>query len=135
MVQLHRNQPKFADHGGDLVIIGNGAPNFIAGFREHTGYTGALYTDPSLRSYEALALTRSLRSSVNLRTIGSAVTALRGGFRQRKVQGDVWQQGGVFVVGIDGGIHLAYRAEYAGDMPALNDVLKALDAAQNPATR
>ena len=51
-MQLHRASIP------NLVMIGNGAPMFIAGFREMTGYTGPIYTDPSLAVYKAAQLKR-----------------------------------------------------------------------------
>lgn len=132
VVQLHRHQSDISERGGVLVIIGNGAPNFITGFREQTGYRGPLYTDPSLESYRALNLKRTVGSSLNPKTMGRAVTALRHGFRQKKTQGDSWQQGGIFVVSPDDEVHFAFRAQFAGDMPELATILQALEAAKGP---
>jgi hypothetical protein len=56
---------------------------------------------------------------------------LRRGFRQSKVQGDPWQQGGVAVVGPQCGGELPYR--YASKAPdddaPLEDALGAVRAA------
>ena len=60
VVQLHRERESIRRAGAELVVIGNGAPHFIAGFREITGYDGPLYTDPSLAS---LAVPSSCRLS------------------------------------------------------------------------
>jgi hypothetical protein len=129
-VQLHRQQQEFSKRGAGLVIIGNGAPNFIGGFREHTGYQGPLYTDPSLSSYRALELTRSVFSSLNPKAVGRAFTALRQGFRQRKTQGDPWQQGGTLVVSADGEVVFLHRARYAGELADVSAILHALESGQ-----
>ena len=131
-MQLHRHQQDLSRRGAELVVIGNGAPNFMAGFREHTGYHGALYTDPSLDTYRALALKRSVTSSMNPKSLGRAVTALGRGFRQKKVQGDPWQQGGAFVISSDGVIRWSFRARFAGDMPDVSRILRALGSLGQP---
>ncbi len=129
-VQLHRNQQRITDAGARLVVIGNGASNFIAGFRQRTGYDGALYTDPQRNLYSALNLRRSVASSVGLRSMTKAIGTLRRGFRQTKTQGDPWQQGGVFVVNQDGTVLFHHRSEYAGDHPNIADILNALKPEQ-----
>ena len=58
VVQLHHEIDRIHRAGGEVVVVGNGAPHFIAGFRELTGYRGPLYTDPSLESYRAASLKR-----------------------------------------------------------------------------
>lgn len=108
-MQLHRaNVP-------NLVIIGNGAPNFIEGFREATGYTGPIYTDPTLAVYKAAQLKRGAMTLLKLRAAAATVGALRRGFRQVGTQGDATQQGGVMVVAPDGRILYHHISEYPGD--------------------
>ena len=55
--------------------------------------------------------------------------ALRGGFRQKGVQGDPWQLGGVFVVAPGGVIRFAYASSAAGDHPPVGAILAALPGA------
>jgi hypothetical protein len=108
-VQLHRaNIP-------NLVVIGNGTPNFIAGFREQTGFTGPIYTDPTLAVYKAAELKRGIGATFNLRGAVASVGALKRGFRQGKTQGDATQQGGVLVVAPDGRILYHHISQYPGD--------------------
>lgn len=108
-MQLHRaNVP-------NLVIIGNGAPNFIEGFREATGYTGPIYTDPTLAVYKAAQLKRGVMTLLKLRAAAATVGSLRRGFRQVGTQGDATQQGGVMVVAPDGRILYHHISEYPGD--------------------
>lgn len=97
-MQLHRDHDLLRQSGAVLHIIGNGAPMFIAGFREETGYTGPLYTDPTLKAYEAAQLERGVLSTLNLASLGRSIGSLRRGFRQGRTQGDALQQGGVLVI-------------------------------------
>ena len=66
-MQLHRVIDRIHAAGAELHVIGNGAPMFIAGFRETTKFPGAIYTDPSLRVYDAAELVRGIRATFNPR--------------------------------------------------------------------
>ena len=69
-MQLHRDKHKLDAAGVELVIIGNGAPNFIEGFREQTKYDGPIYTDPSLATFKAAEL---LRDRVTITRLASGL--------------------------------------------------------------
>jgi len=125
VMKLEEQRQTFADIGVDLVVIGNGAPTFIEGFRERARYSGVLYTDPQRAAYQALSLRRDLKSSLNVRTIGRALSAFVSGARQVSVQGDAWQQGGIVIVLPSGEIVYRYASEYAGDHPPVGDLLAA----------
>jgi hypothetical protein len=116
----------FESYGARLVVVGNGTPNFIQGFREKAEYDGELYTDPTLSSYRAMKLRRTLRSTMALGTVKSAYKAYKQGFRQTSVQGDAWQQGGVFVVAKSGDLVFSYASENAGDHPPVRAIEEAL---------
>lgn len=121
-MQLHRaNIP-------NLVVIGNGAPNFIAGFRETTGYTGPLYTDPSLAVYKAAELKRGIGHVLSLRAAAKSIGTLKRGFRQGKTQGDATQQGGVLVIAPDGRILYHHISEYPGDNASPDEIRSHLAA-------
>lgn len=111
-MQLHRDQPLLRAAGLMLHVIGNGAPLFIAGFRETTGYDGPLYTDPSLAAYRAAELLAGLRTVLTLGTVRRTIGAMRRGFRQGRTQGSALQQGGVLVIAPGG--HVLWRQVSAG---------------------
>jgi hypothetical protein len=121
-VQLHRANI------GNLVIIGNGAPNFIAGFREQTGYTGPIYTDPTLAVYKAAQLKRGVKTFLKLGAATATIGSLRRGFRQGKTEGDATQQGGVLVVAPDGRILYHHISEYPGDNASPDEIRSHLAA-------
>lgn len=121
-MQLHRaNVP-------NLVIIGNGATNFIDGFREVTGYTGPIYTDPTLAVYKAAQLKRGIGTVLSLRAAVKTVGSLKRGFRQVGTQGDATQQGGVLVVASDGRILYHHVSEYPGDNASPDEIRSHLSA-------
>ena len=122
MVQLHRaNVP-------NLIVIGNGAPHYIEGFRETTGFAGPIYTDPTLAVYKAAELKRGAMTILKLRAAAATVGALRRGFRQSGTQGDATQQGGVLVVAPDGRILYHHISEYPGDNASPDEIRSHLSA-------
>ncbi len=125
-MQLHCMEDELEELGARLVVVGNGSPSFIAGFREKSGFTGALYSDPSRVLYRSLQLERGLRSSINGRSMARAVSAFRSGHRQSQVQGDAFQQGGVFVITSKGESTLEYRSQFAGDHPTTSEIRRAV---------
>ncbi len=127
-MQLHRVRDRIHAAGAELHVIGNGAPMFIAGFRADTGYDGPLYTDPGLAVYHAAGLARGVGTVLRPSVLGHAVRALRGGFRQRRTQGDPLQQGGVLIVSPAGELRWRYASRAAGDHPAVEAVLAQLAA-------
>lgn len=112
--------------GAEVYVIGNGAPTFIEGFREATGWTGAVYTDPSLEVYKAAGLRRGVFTVIHPRAAIAALGALRGGFKQGATQGDQLQQGGVVVVAPSGEVVWAHVSEYAGDNADPDAIVAAL---------
>ncbi len=114
-MQLHRDNALIESTGARLVVIGNGAPMFIAGFREMTGYDGPLYTDPSLEVYRAAELKRGISTFLSATAVGRTVRSLGRGFRQGRTRGDALQQGGVLVVAPDGRVLFQHISESPGD--------------------
>jgi hypothetical protein len=125
-VQLHRHIEQFHGKGAELIAIGNGSPSFIAGFRETTGFTGPIYTDPSLAAYQMAQLQRGVLRTFDPRGFGAALRALRDGQRQGRTQGDPWQQGGVLVVAKGGAVLWQQTSERAGDNATSEQILSAL---------
>lgn len=125
-MQLHREHQRIRDAGAKLVVIGNGAPHFIAGFREITGYDGALYTDPSLATFQAAELKRGITHTLSARALGSTLKAFARGHKQGLTQGDAWQQGGVLVIAPSGDIVWHHASERPGDNASVDQIVSAL---------
>ena len=53
------------------------------------------------------------------------IQAMREGFRQGRTDGDLWQQGGVFVMGPGNKLIFQHRNKFAGDHADLDAVLLA----------
>jgi len=129
VVQLHHEIGAIHAAGGELVVIGSGTPNFVAGFRETTKYDGPLYVDPQLLSYQAAGLKRGLLRTLNPLTIAMGVRAISRGNFQGRTQGDAYQQGGVLVVMPPGRIVYEHVSDVAGDNAPAREVVAALQAA------
>ena len=127
-MQLHQEIAAIRGAGAELVVIGNGSPSFIAGFREQTHWDGAIYTDPSLAAYRAAELKRGVASTLDPRSLGKALRAFAGGQRQGRTQGDQWQQGGVLVILPSGDIRWQHASSRPGDNASARDIVAALRA-------
>ena len=117
-------EPELTTKGVSLVPIGNGRPTFIAGFRQTTGFTGPVYTDPSRRTFEAASLKRTMWSLFRPESLVAGLRAARKGFFFKgKLQGDGLQLGGVLVVRPPDRVTLHYASRFAGDH-ASNDTIR-----------
>jgi hypothetical protein len=126
VVQLHHDIDKLRAANVDLVVIGNGTPNFIAGFRDQTKYPGPIYTDPSLAVFQAAGLKRGVARTLNVKSLGKTVSAFMKGHRQGLTQGDAWQQGGVLVVSPNNEVKWQHASDRPGDNATAAQIVAAL---------
>jgi len=98
------------------VFVGTGTPAMAADFaRTHAGPHPVL-SDPARATFAAAGMRRSVWATLHWRLLGNAWRALRAGFRQGRVQGDAWQQGGAIVLDREGAV--VYRqVDRAGGDP------------------
>jgi NAD(P)-dependent dehydrogenase (short-subunit alcohol dehydrogenase family) len=118
--------------GAELVIVGNGARNFAAAFREDFALDCPILVDPELRAYRAAGLRRGRVELLSPRLPLNALRAIRSGSRQTGVEGDPWQLGGVFVIRPGGVETYRYVSREAGDHPPVEEILAALDEDAEP---
>lgn len=109
-----------------LVFVGTGAPAMAAAFAVEHAAAHPVLCDPQRRLFAAAGMRRSLWASLHWRLFANAWRAWRGGFRQGRVQGDAWQQGGLLLLDADGGV-LHRQVDRAGGDPL--DVAAVLAAA------
>jgi len=114
--------------GVSIVSIGSGNPEqakeFIASFL----FDGEMYVDPGLKTYKAFKLNRGVVRTLGPSSIVRGFSTIKKGFRQGKNAGDLWQQGGMFVIGPGDEMLFQHRNQAAGDHADLNAVLKACAA-------
>lgn len=116
------------DRGAELVLVGSGSPRQAARFRDDQGLDFPLFVDRRRAAYRAAGLHRGIARTLGPRAVGNALRALRGGFRQRRLQGDPWQQGGTLVVTPAGEVPFRHISRASGDNAEPAAVLDALDA-------
>jgi hypothetical protein len=109
-------------------LIGNGASNFIEGFRETTKYDGPIYTDPSLEVFKAAELKRGVLKTFNPLALGKTIGAFARGHRQGSTKGDPFQQGGVLIVAPDNTVKWHHASSRPGDNAEPGEIVAALKA-------
>jgi len=129
---LAARRPEIARRGGTLVVVGPAKPEHIASFRQATGFAGAVFVDPSLRTFRTAGLAHGWAETFDPRAMLKGVQALAQGFRQGPRQGDVAQQGGAFVLGPGNRVRYEWRDRFAGDSADLDAAVTALPPATSP---
>lgn len=112
------------------MVVGNGSVEQAAAFHYDKRLPFALYTDPSRRSYAAAGLKHGVATAFSPKVALHALRAMRAGHGQGRAQGDVWQQGGTFVIRPDHTVVFAQVSNEAGDHADPAKVLAALEAAR-----
>jgi len=116
--------------GAELVIVGSGNPSMAAFFAEDYGVTTPLFTDPTREVYQAFGARRPTRSALlNPRLYWNGLRVMLRGHWPGKVQGDLAQLEGVFVILPNGDMPFAYHSRVAGDLPSIPRVLDELKGA------
>jgi peroxiredoxin len=123
---LSKRVPEIEGRGGLLVLVAPSKSEHIAGFRESTGYKGALFVDPTLRAFKTAGLVRGRASTYHPLAVLRGIGAMARGFRQVGRHGDIVQQGGTFVLGPGNRVRYEWRNRYAGHHPDPDVVVGAL---------
>lgn len=111
--------------GAALVAIGSGSTGGARNFADEVGFAGEMYVNRDLAAYRAFGLERSLWKTLGPASMIRGIRAMMDGFRQRRTDGDLWQQGGVFVLGPGETLLFQHRNAFAGDHADLEAVLAA----------
>lgn len=112
------------------MVVGNGSVEQAAAFHHDKRLPFALYTDPSRRSYAAAGLKHGVATALSPKVALHTVRAMRAGHFQGQAQGDIWQQGGAFVIRPDNTVLFAQASNEAGDHADPAVILAALEAAR-----
>jgi hypothetical protein len=101
-----------------LVFVSTGNPLMARDFQETLGFEAPIWVDTRRETYKHLGFKRGVFATLfHPSALMNGLRALSKGFRQGRNQGDVWQQGGVVVVGGDGEAVYAFASAAAGDHP------------------
>lgn len=110
-------------HNATVIAIGSGSCDQAKHFSTQFNFTGEIYLDEKLQAYKAFGLERGFFKTLGPSSIAKGFSALRQGFRQGWHAGDLWQQGGVFVLGPGEQLLYEHRDKVAGDHADMNEVL------------
>ncbi|MGE0144604.1 MAG: peroxiredoxin-like family protein [Planctomycetota bacterium] len=80
-----------------MVFVGTGSPAMARNFSAQRAGPHAVLSDRDRKTFAAAGMRRGLGAVLHWRTVQNLIRALRRGFRQARILGDPWQQGGVLV--------------------------------------
>lgn len=126
--QLRGRDQELAAAGARVVFVGNGTAAMAKDFAAQHAGAHEVLSDPSRQAFAAAGMRRSVGATLHWRLLRNAVRAFRRGFRQTKVQGDPWQQGGVLVFAGDGRLAYEQQDRVGGDELDLDSVVAAVRA-------
>ena len=107
-----------------LVAIGSGSPRSAQKFIDDFHFTGDMYVNRNLKVYKAFDLERGIIKTLGLSSLMKGVQTMKKGFRQGQSAGDLWQQGGLFVLGPGDQLLFAHRDRFAGDHADLQEAMR-----------
>jgi hypothetical protein len=113
---------------GNVALIGSGTPAMAKDFAQHMGLPPDLpvLTDRAREAYRLLGFKRSIWSTFTPGALLNSIRAMRKGFRQGRIQGDPFQQGGTLIVAPSGEILFRYQSKEPGDHAAPDRLIAAL---------
>jgi hypothetical protein len=117
------------DAGAELILVGNGSVAFAAHFQRERAPELQVFTDPSLESYRQLGMKRSAAATLGPAALVASARAMAHGHFQTSVEGDPWQQGGLFAIAKGGRVVYSRPNRDAGDRPDIDAALTALRTA------
>lgn len=120
---------KLKDHlqakGAKIHFIGNGTPHFLNVFVEENNMSEAsFYTDPSLASFKAAGFRKGFWIDPGeMHSRGEFLwLAINFQIKHGHEEGNVWQLGGVLVVGKDGNPIYQFTSQMMGHFPPIDDI-------------
>ncbi len=123
MADLNERQEDFTIRNARLLLIGNGDPLHIRPFREDTGYSGEIYTDPNLKIYSLLDFKRNIGAMFGMKSFVQGLRSIGTRHAMIGIQGDALQQGGAVIAGPEDVMHYFYKSSEVGDWPPVKDML------------
>jgi peroxiredoxin len=127
MAELRPHLREIRDAGGDLVVVGTGAPHFARAFQEELGLGDVrMISDVDGRAYRLAGFRRGAGTLFSPAAIWNYVSAFLTGYSFRGMQGDGLQQGGVLVIRPGGEVVYRYESRRSGDHPDPSAIVAAL---------
>jgi len=125
VADLMQIKPKLDELGVTLVAVGSGTPEQARTFVKKFNYEGEMYANPALSAYKAFGLKRGFWKTLGPSSLVRGFRTMFRGHHQGSSAGDLWQQGGMFVLGPGEQLLFQHRNRSAGDQADLEAVLAA----------
>ena len=122
LARLAKLKPEIEANGARIVVLTMGKPDATAQFCGERAPGVDCYSDPSTESYKTYGLARGTAAQMFGPAVWlqGALVTVEGSFDGLplgKPVGNPWQMPGVFVIGTNGKVKLAYYSKHAGDYP------------------
>ena len=116
-----------------VAIVTMGKPEDAGAFCQRERLSFQCLSDPSRSAYRAYGLRRGTLNEVMgpEPMLGYMRAAMKGNFARVPV-GDIYQLGGVFLIGTDGRLHYAHYPRHAGDHPLRGEIARAVGRLSTP---
>lgn len=124
-------QPILQAHGVRLVGVGVGY-NSLDGFAEGKFWKGELYVDVKKKLYAALKLGQGSLRMMMAPDVRKAYAVARKKNINGNLSGDGLQLGGTYVVDKGGKVLLEFQQKQFGQIPLLQDILRASGIDESP---
>jgi peroxiredoxin len=126
VLRFKARMPDIAARGYGVLVVGQGTSAAARTFVDAASPPFEVVVDPSLAAFRVAGLRRSMaRTLLDPRAWLRAVAAIKHG-PPRRLLGDPWQNGGVFVIDRGGHDRFRHVSRFAGDHPPLEAVLAAM---------
>lgn len=126
-MELRNDFERFNTADAQIVAIGQGSAARAKQFRAELELPFPILADPRRTAYRAYSLlSMDIRREASFTGLVRGVKAAAQYGMARSPDQDMLQLGGVFVIGTDGGLRFAHRAQRVSDNPPHEAILAAL---------
>ncbi|GAX62538.1 CAS/CSE protein [Candidatus Scalindua japonica] len=129
MAELTNRLAELESLGLKIVLIGNGKFQYIQGFIERYKLEDSqvvIVTDPSLQSYRAVEMRRSIWATFGWNAVRGIIRAVIHGHFQNSLEGDLLQQGGTILLDQDQRIVFCHRNKSLTEYAEMTDLVDSI---------
>jgi hypothetical protein len=124
MAQINKKLTAFEELGLNVIVVGSGNAAQAKVFKKETHYKGNIWLDPSGGLYKAFECKRGKEFCLGPNTYHQVKRAIAAGLKYPSppIQGDPFQNGGLFVVSQKHGVIFKHIETYAGHLPNMDEL-------------
>lgn len=126
-MQLHRSKSRFTDAGSRILLVGMGAVEETAAFKNKFDLSFPMVSDPDRELYDIFQIGfMSMKSLFTPKMAMRTASALARGHGVGIPHGDIRQLSAVFIIETNGIISYAHYAKNSADHPSPEQLLEQL---------